>query len=145
MTLATVGVPVLGQAGSLVNLANGFYTGDASGNFTVPVGFTPRHVKVVNMTDAITWEYIEGMAATDTLKTAANGALSVDTTSAIVTNGVTVSATEVGIEPGGTGVIGSTTVTIVEDSGNKALPSLTLGGTTALNISGKLYVWFAKG
>jgi len=115
MTLATAGAFPATQSTGVNSFATGTYTGDASGDFNVVLGFTPRYVKVFNETDAITWEWARGMAATKTFKT--DSAVSVDTTSAIV--------------PG-------------SESLNSG-PYLTFGGTTALNINAKLYIWIAFG
>lgn len=145
MTLATASPPVFGQSGGLVNFANGYYTGDSSGAFGLTIGFTPRYVKVINMTDAITWEYIEGMAATDSLKTAANGTLSVDTTTAILTNAASFTVTEVAYGGNAAGDGTSGTVSIVEENPALTTVQLTLGGTSACNINTKLFVWMAVG
>lgn len=76
------------QDGGVSNLATGSFTGD--GNITDAfTGFRPRLVKLINLTDDITYEWVRGMAATQTLKTIANGTLSTDTTSAIVSKGNT--------------------------------------------------------
>jgi len=57
-------------------------------------GFIPRYVKWINATDRVTHEWHEGMAAGTSLKTAANGtrtldtsdvAISVDSTTGVIT------------------------------------------------------------
>jgi hypothetical protein len=44
------------------------------------LGFTPRYIKVENVTDRISVEWYEGMAADTCVKTAANGAKTLETT-----------------------------------------------------------------
>lgn len=147
---AVTGVPVLNQSGSIVNQANGTYNGDGTGAIVVPVGFTPRHVKVVDITDLTTWEFIEGMPATNTLKTsvavagtAGAQSVAVDATSAIVTNGVQTTVTEVAFGGNGVGDGTNGTQSIVEIYDNLGVPQLTFA--TGLNVSGKVYVWEAFG
>lgn len=43
-------------------------------------GFTPRYIRVENVTDSIAVEWFEGMAADTCVKTAANGAKTLETT-----------------------------------------------------------------
>lgn len=70
-------------SGGVGNLTTCNWTG--SGNAVqVNVGFHPRRVFLMNMTDNISFEWITGMAATDTVKTVAAGTRIIDTTSAIV-------------------------------------------------------------
>ena len=45
----------------------------------VEVGFTPRKARLVNLTDRIEWEWNYGQASGTTLKTAANGTRTLDT------------------------------------------------------------------
>lgn len=73
------------QAAGIDNFAAGGFTGDATATI-VTVGFKARYVKVFNETDAITWEWVKGMAATKSFKTVTAGTLTVDATSAIVDN-----------------------------------------------------------
>lgn len=81
------------QSGGMANIATGSFTG-AGAIVDVDLGFVPRYIKFVNVTDRITHEFIEGMAATTTLKAVAAGTLTADTTSALVVtdNGFTISA-----------------------------------------------------
>lgn len=131
------------------NFASGYYTGDGgTGSFYPAIGFTPRRVKIVNVTDAIIFEWFEGLPATNFIKTAANGTTTIETTSAIVVNGASVTATEViyQAEPAGTGAPGDGTMgttTITELSPNKALPQLAFNAIA--NISAKAYYFFAQG
>src|SRR5690606_11933254 len=60
------------QDGGVSNLAIGEFVGD--GTIThVTTGFLPRYIKLVNLTERITFEWYRGMAATHTLKTVAAG------------------------------------------------------------------------
>ena len=56
---------------------------------SIPLGFMPRKIRVINDTDAIVWEWQYGMAATHSIKTVLGGSLAatLDTTSAIVVTG----------------------------------------------------------
>lgn len=83
------------RSGSIVNFSSGSFTSDNTA-CVVTVGFVPRWVKVVNSTDVIVWEKIEGMAAANCIKTVTAGTTTVDTGSAILINTdgtVTLSAT----------------------------------------------------
>lgn len=51
----------------------------------IDVGFKPKHVKWVNLTDLITVEFYEGMTANNCLKTAATGAQTLETTNGGIT------------------------------------------------------------
>ncbi len=75
-------VSATSQAAGIVEFASGSFTGDATIT-TVSIGFKPRWIKVFNSTDAIVWEWFEGMAATTVIKTVTAGTTTADTTSAI--------------------------------------------------------------
>lgn len=80
------------------NFASGSFTSDNTAT-TVKLGFTARWVKVVNTTDVIVWEKIEGMAAANSVKTVTAGTTTIDTGSAILINAdgtITLSSTAVG-------------------------------------------------
>lgn len=146
MSNNSAGIGAYGQAGSIVNFANGGYTGDGSGSIAVAVGFTPRWVKVYNITDATTYEWAADMPATDSIKTVTAGTMTVDTNSAIVTNGAQVTVTEVAPGTPGTqepndGTQG--TISITYDNPNLANPQLTFG--SVCNVSSKVYAWVAMG
>lgn len=81
--MATV-TPTSHSAG-IVNFASGSFTSDNSIT-VVTLGFTPRWIKVVNSTDVIVWEKIEGMAAAASVKTVTAGTTTVDTGGAITVN-----------------------------------------------------------
>jgi hypothetical protein len=57
---------------------------------TLTLGFVPRYFRLVNLTDRITDEWFDGMAAASSLHTVAAGTLTLETT-----NGITVSGTSV--------------------------------------------------
>jgi hypothetical protein len=65
--------------------AVGEHTGDGT-LLTVTLGFRPMHVVLINITDVIRFEKIDGMAANATLEIApaADGVNTIDTSGAIV-------------------------------------------------------------
>jgi hypothetical protein len=79
-------VSATSNSASIVNFASGSFTSDNT-DTVVSLGFNPRWVKVVNSTDVIVWEKIEGMAAVNSIKTVTAGTTTVDTGSAIIFNG----------------------------------------------------------
>jgi hypothetical protein len=85
------------ESAGVVNFSSGSITSDNTAA-TVTLGFTPRWVKVVNSTDVIVWEKLEGMAAANSVKTVTAGTTTIDTGSAILlaTGGFTISATAAG-------------------------------------------------
>lgn len=86
------------QAMGVPNFASGSFTSDNTATI-VKLGFKPRWIKVVNSTDVIVWEKLEGMAAANSIKTVTAGTTTIDTGSAIVDNGdgtFTISAAAVG-------------------------------------------------
>ena len=68
----------------VVNFATGSFTSDNTAT-TLTIGFVPRAIKVVNSTDTIVWEKIEGMAAANCTKVTST-TLSVETSSDILIN-----------------------------------------------------------
>lgn len=91
-------VTATSRSGGIVNFASGSFTSDNTAT-TVTLGFVPRWVKVINSTDVIVWEKIEGMAAANSVKTVTAGTTTVDTGSAILINTdgtITISQTAVG-------------------------------------------------
>jgi hypothetical protein len=146
MTLNASGIGAYGQQGSVSNFANGGYTGDGSGSIAVAVGFTPRWVKVVDYTGVVVWEWFADLPATIAVKTVTGGTTTMDTNSAIVTNGAQVTVTEMatgapGSQEPGEGTTGTTTVTY--DNPVLANPQLVFG--SALNTSAHVYAWVAQG
>lgn len=86
------------QTAGVCNFASGAFTSDNTA-CVVTVGFKPRYVKVINSTDVIVWEKIEGMAAANSVKTVTAGTTTIDTGSAVLINAdgtFTVSATAAG-------------------------------------------------
>lgn len=80
------------QSGGVTNFASGSFTSSGVAAI-VTLGFVPRYVKVVNSTDALVWEKLEGMAAADSVNalpgtTGASDTVTqlVDTGSAILIN-----------------------------------------------------------
>lgn len=73
---------------SVINLVTGKLTTDSASAaaFTLPVGFTPRHVKLVNITDVLVDEWHDGMAANTALHLVGSTGVMTSTT------GITVNA-----------------------------------------------------
>lgn len=73
---------------SIINYAQVRLTTDAAAAaaFTLPLGFLPRKVRIVNLTDRIQQEWFEGMAALSSLDTAAVGTVTLNTTTGITVN-----------------------------------------------------------
>lgn len=91
-------VSAVSQDGGVSNFASGSFTSDNTAT-VVKLGFKARWVKVINSTDVIVWEKIEGMAAANSIKVVTAGTTTVDTGSAILINDdgtITISATAVG-------------------------------------------------
>ena len=85
----------MGIATSTLNASNGVlnrtvqaFTTDAvtAADTTFNFGFKPRLVQFINLTDRITEEWFEGMAATNVLHTVAAGTRTIDANSLIVVN-----------------------------------------------------------
>jgi len=77
------------QTGGIVNYAVGRIVTDAgaAAATTIAVGFVPRVVKFHNLTDRISDEWYEGMAAASSRHIVAAGTVTLETT-----NGITVNA-----------------------------------------------------
>lgn len=91
-------VAATSKAASITEFSSGSFTSDNTAT-TVTLGFKPRWVKVINSTDTIVWEKIEGMAAANSVKTVGAGTTTIDTGSAILINTdgtITLSQTAVG-------------------------------------------------
>ena len=73
------------QSAGITNLASGSFTSDNSIT-VVTLGFKPRWIKVVNTTDVIVWEKIEGMPAANSVKTVTAGTTTMDAGGAITIN-----------------------------------------------------------
>lgn len=77
----TLGNPIAVVGG--VDRVSGYFTGKGNA-VSIPVGFQPTHVKVVDDTNSLVWEWHRGMTATHTIKmTLGTVAAVVDTTTAI--------------------------------------------------------------
>jgi len=81
------------QSAGMANLVTGGHTGDGSAK-EIDLGFTPRWVKVFDLTTPIVWEKTEDMPANTSVKTVTAGTTTADTNSAITINedGFTLSA-----------------------------------------------------
>lgn len=117
--------------GRVHQIASGAFFDDAASPavLTVSPGFRPRYFRLENATDRIAFEWMEGMAATNSIKTVAAGTRTLDTTSAIVPDA---------------GVAGTTTNGLVNSP-----PGVAAGGDVviaAANIlQNKQYFWYALG
>jgi hypothetical protein len=104
MTLATP-VPAT-TYNAFGNIATGTFTGDGTTTvIPVAIGFTPVYVKLIEVaatTGSQLYEWIQGMAATDTILTTGAVDPVIDSNSAVLTNGITVSTTETGVYAPGT-------------------------------------------
>lgn len=160
MTLVASGVNALSQSGGVTNFASGYYTGDGTqGAIAVNIGFTPRYVKLMNLTDLLFYEYFEGMdaALADTdvddtlLTTGSTGAVTNDDNNAIQTNASVVTSTQVAFPAPGAqspddGVNGTTTVTTVATDKSKPRLQFNAGSSGAItNVNSKVYLWMAFG
>ena len=67
--------------------------GAAAAAATITLGFTPRYVRFINLTDRITDEWYEGMASASSLHTVAAGTLTLETTNGIAVSGNTFTLT----------------------------------------------------
>lgn len=144
----------------IANFACGYYTGDGTqGQLVIPIGFTPRYVKLMNVTDLLFYEFFEGInaAAGDTdnddtyLTTGSSGDITVDDNTAIQTNASIVTATEMALNvPGSSsadlGTTGTTTVTFVKYDNTQPRLAFNAGSSGAVtNVNSKVYYWMALG
>lgn len=70
----------------VVNMAIGSFTG-AGADVDVTLGFKPRLLKVINITDRTTYEITSDMVATKALKTVAEGTMTDDTAGILLRDG----------------------------------------------------------
>lgn len=153
MSNVSAGLKALGQSASVTNIASGIYTGDGvAGALTVGLGFTPRYVRVEDLTDGMTYEWFEGLPATNAILTTwSTGTKTLDTNGTILTNMVIATQTVVaqpapGAQSPDDGVNGTTTVSY--EAPNQALPRLQFvaGASGArMNVASSAYVWTAIG
>lgn len=74
------------KSGGVVNMSTGSFTGAGAG-VTVTLGFVPRRVHLINVTDRIEQIWQEGMAATTTINRDALGVGTANTSSLILPKG----------------------------------------------------------
>ena len=136
------------------NIATGHYSGDGSGDITVALGFTPTYVKLIDMaasTGLASWEWVLGMASTDTVYEISTSVPVIDTNSVIQSNGALTSTSEVGIYAPGTseandGTLINTTVNVYAPDKTKVQLKFSGGsGAQYANQSSHTYVWIAMG
>lgn len=86
------------NSAGIVNFATGAIDPTDNSDVVVTLGFTPRHVRVVNEDLVEVWEKFAGMAAAASIKTVTNGTTTYDANSAVVldSNGFTISAAAAG-------------------------------------------------
>jgi len=79
----------------VINRAIGKIVTDAAAAaaVTITLGFAPRRVLFVNLTDRITNEWFEGMASASSLHAVAAGTLTLETTNGIAVSGNTFTLT----------------------------------------------------
>jgi phosphatidylserine synthase len=83
------------NSNGVVCVATGKIVTDASAAaaVTITLGFAPRFVRFVNLTDRITEEWYEGMASASSLHAVAAGTLTLETTNGIAVSGNTFTLT----------------------------------------------------
>jgi len=142
----------LGQEGGVANFASGFYTGTGdAGVIPIRVGFIPRYVKLVNLTDRISYEWFEGMTNTNVIKTVAAGTITLDANSCILVGDQVFSQSEVayplpGAQTPDDGAQGLVTITRIIPDRTKEPLSITAGTSGAdVNVNAKAYAWMALG
>ncbi len=69
--------------------------GGAAAALTINVGFEPKHVAFHNVTDRISDEWFEGMAAASSIHTIAAGTRTLETTNGVAVSGNTFTLTAV--------------------------------------------------
>ena len=148
MTLATAGInSVTDSSTNMVQMATGTFTGDGSATAAINLGFTPKYFKLFDLTDVFSWEWVQGMPATDTWYQTGSADPAIDTNNVISTNGKLFSVTSAGVySPTGNG---SGDGTLINTSLSVWGPDPTLSYTCQLTtnglVSGKSYVWVAFG
>lgn len=68
---------------------------DAAAIVTLTLGFSPRYFKIINHTDRIVDEWLEGMASASSLHAVATGVLTLETTNGVAVSGGSVTLTAV--------------------------------------------------
>lgn len=120
--MAVVTQPIV-NAGGLTNRATGKFTGTGSGTATVPVGFTPRKIKVIDTSNGNSWEWQAGMGSS-MLATVASTGVQTLTASLVTTDYADESITTTGVYAPGTsgpgeGTLIDTSVTVENDASPK--------------------------
>lgn len=82
------------QNGSIDNYASGQFkdTGTVKKSI-LNLGFKPRYVKIINLTDRISYEWFQGMAADSAIKIIADGTATLETSAAITAGEIDSGAT----------------------------------------------------
>lgn len=153
MSNVTAGLKATGQQAGVSNFATGSYTGDAAaGTISVAVGFTPRYVRLDNITDGISFEWYEALPATNTIKsTWSSGVVALDTNSLILTNMRIQTSTEVaypapGAQTADDGTQGTVSVSYEAPLQSADRLDFVAGSSGAnVNVSAKVYIWMAMG
>lgn len=148
MTLATAGIaPRISAPCNSAQMATGVFTGDGSATANINLGFTPKYFKLFDITDVFSWEWVDGMAATNSWYTTGAADPAIDTNSVIKTNGKVNTVTGVGVydpNQGGAndGVLINTTLSVWAPD-----PTLTYVCQLSTNglVNNKSYVWVAIG
>jgi hypothetical protein len=148
MTLATAGIPaVTNTQPTMPQFATGSFTGDGSATANVNLGFTPKYFKLFDLTDVTSWEWVQGMPATNTWYDPGNGNRSIDTNTVIKTNGKLTTVTGVGVYDPNQG--GANDGVLINTSLSVWAPDQTLTFNCQLSTNGlvnaKAYVWIAFG
>ena len=147
MTLATAGItPVTQNPSNLLNFATGTYTGDGSASAPLNIDFTPKYVKLLDLTDVYSWEWVQGMPANDTIYFTGSADMAIDANNVISTNGQLNAVASAGVySPSGNGPGDGSLIntSLSVWAPNAANPNCTIG-TNGL-INGKSYVWMAFG
>ena len=133
---------------SPAQIATGTYTGNSSTAVYVQLGFCPKYVKLIDMaasTGSSVYEWVQGMAATNTLLTTGLAAPAIDANTVVVAAGKVTSTTEVGVYAPGTssadgGTLTNTTVSVYGPDKSKTY-QLQFG----VSVNTHTYVWVAIG
>jgi len=148
MTAAVVTLGATTQENSVANFASGTFSTDAgvAADYIIALGFKPRYVRVVNITDLLAFEWMVGLTNPGALLTTGS------------TGAVTNNATEAGgITVLGAGAVGDTAVSRVADPGlivsTPAEHTNSQGGVVGngftldedIMVASKSFLWFAMG
>ena len=75
-----IGNPVINRTGDEIS---GYFTGTGDA-VSIPVGFAPNAIEVIDETNVVLWKWRRGLTAGNTVKQVTAGTTTVDTGSAIV-------------------------------------------------------------